>query len=292
MGPRATNDRPWRPSSSQATSESGLPERRADTGCSMPGDVAPSRLENMTLATAKKPLTRTPVMRSQKSRSRPPAPSTIASRRGMRRPSQAEDGPEQQPQRPRHDQEQRRHADGDADDDGPRRPRHGLHAEQRADLVLPPHLPPGGEQDAPRDEEDQDPPDDRAGAALQLGDLQVVPQRLAAGPEAVADHQGDAGRDALHVPRAGQQRGLHGHGEEQAGHEEARPRERRGEHARPALRWRGRGRLGGLLRRGQVDVDAHGVAPCPAAGSVCGSVSAAVDSSAVVSSASTSASRS
>lgn len=41
VGAVATNDRPWRPSSSQATADASLPERRNDVGAVTPSAVCP-----------------------------------------------------------------------------------------------------------------------------------------------------------------------------------------------------------------------------------------------------------
>ncbi len=87
-GPQPVKIRPCRPSVSQADSDAGLPERCGSRGCDTEAGVSVSRTENMTFATAKNPLTRTPVSSSQNSSSSPTTPSTQASRRGRCLPSQ------------------------------------------------------------------------------------------------------------------------------------------------------------------------------------------------------------
>ena len=80
--------RPCRPSVSHAAKDAGLPELSGPNGCDTVGGVSVSRTENMTLAPAKNPFTRTPVSSTQNSSNNPVTPRTHASRRGRCRPNQ------------------------------------------------------------------------------------------------------------------------------------------------------------------------------------------------------------
>ena len=215
--------RPCRPRVSHAASDAALPERSGSTGCDTGGwgvgvahrehDVRPGE-EALHQHTGQQH----PEQQQQPSDAQHPrqAPGQV--------PAQpAGHLPEQHPQRPRHDQDQRRHhapwsAGSPATcvgDTG------SIPNSSRMSFCQPTCCQTARSVNHATNAT-RSPRHDRACPALELRDAQVVPQRLAAGAEAVADHQRDPRDHPLHVRRPRQQRGQQRDREEEPTHHHTR----------------------------------------------------------------------